>query len=140
MRLEDHVDAVEPALARRREGGANLGGMVAVVVDHAHTGGAAAKLESAIYPAELGQAFADSGRIDVKSHAHGHSSGGVEDVVNAGHPQVKFSERFSTILDGESRSKLARGCCSRSSAVIQRGIGAAGMIESDAKVGVLAQS
>src|SRR5215472_5858 len=139
MRLEDHVDAVEPALARRREGGANLGGMVAVVVDHAHTGGAAAKLEAAIYPAELGQAFADSGRVDVKSHADGHSSGGVEDVVNAGHPQVKFSERFSTILDGESRSKLlARGCGSRRSAGIQRDIGAAGMVESDAKVGVLA--
>jgi hypothetical protein len=53
VRLEYNVDLAESALAGGGEGGADLGGMVAVVVDHAYAGGRASQLESAIDSAEV---------------------------------------------------------------------------------------
>src|SRR5947209_9395688 len=51
VRLEDHVNPVEAALAGSREGGANLGGMVSVIINHADVGHAALELKPAVYSA-----------------------------------------------------------------------------------------
>src|SRR5262249_19210871 len=51
VRLEDDVDVLEPALAGSRQGGADLSGMVAVVVNHAHARGMSTQLETAVHSA-----------------------------------------------------------------------------------------
>jgi hypothetical protein len=53
VRLEYNVDLAESALAGGGEGGADLGGVVAVVVDHAYARACASQLESAIHAAEV---------------------------------------------------------------------------------------
>src|SRR5579864_9409811 len=59
MRLEDDMDLLEAALPRRRQRRLDLGGMMAVVVDHAHAGNASAQLEPAVDAAELVERRAD---------------------------------------------------------------------------------
>ena len=55
MRLEDDVDLPEAALQRRGQGSANLGGVVAVVVDDGDAVGVADQLEAAVDAVELRQ-------------------------------------------------------------------------------------
>src|SRR5262249_10232665 len=46
VRLEDYMNTLEGALARRSQRGANLRGMMAVVVDHADVGDPTSQLET----------------------------------------------------------------------------------------------
>ena len=58
VRLEDHDQPPPEALARRRQGGADLGRVVAVVADHHDAAGLAAELEAAVDAAELAERLA----------------------------------------------------------------------------------
>ena len=55
MRLEEHDEAAAEALARRREGRADLGRMMPVVAHHHDAADLAAHLEAAVDAAELRQ-------------------------------------------------------------------------------------
>ena len=90
VRLKDDVDLAEAALPRRRQRGANLGGMMAVVVDHGDAVGAALELEAAIHAVEVGQAFADLVDRNVQSNADGDGGSGVAHVVLAGNVQLEI--------------------------------------------------
>src|SRR5579863_1809712 len=59
MRLEYDVNLAEAALLRRRQRGFDLGWMMAIIVDHAHTRSTPAKLEAPVYAAELIERRAD---------------------------------------------------------------------------------
>ena len=54
VRLEQHVDTLKAAGARGRESGANLGGVVAVVVDHGDAALGATHLKAAVDTMEFG--------------------------------------------------------------------------------------
>src|SRR5258708_33683326 len=70
MRLEDCVDALESTLARCRESGADLRGMMAVIVNHADAGGRALELEAAINAAKVFQGLADLVERNIKAYSH----------------------------------------------------------------------
>ena len=91
MRLKDHVDFAESALPRSRQGGANLGGMVAVVVDYADTRGLAAQLEAPVHAAKFFQRHADVICLDIESDSHRNGRGCVQNVVRTGHVQAKLA-------------------------------------------------
>jgi len=65
VRLKDHVDALESALARRSQSGANLRGMMAVVVDYAYAARPAFVLEAAIHTGKVLQPFTDAVRRNI---------------------------------------------------------------------------
>src|SRR5437588_604122 len=92
MRLEDDMDAVESALAGSSQGGANLSGMMAVVVNHGNAGGLAFELETAVNAAKALQRLADAISINVEADAHGYGSGGIQHIVMAGHLQMKITQ------------------------------------------------
>src|SRR5262249_1267632 len=106
MRLKDNMNTIEAALPRGSQRGANLGGMGAIVGDHAHPGGASAKLEGAINPAEALQAFAYARRIDVQPDPNRHGRRGVKYVVGSRDLQVKIPQRLLPVLDREVRIVL----------------------------------
>ncbi len=54
VRLEDDVNLAVRALARRRQRGANLGGVVAVIVHHRDAARLAALLEAPVHAAKVG--------------------------------------------------------------------------------------
>jgi hypothetical protein len=54
VRLKDDMDALVAALAGGGQGGANLGGVVAVVVHHGDAARLAALLEAAVDAAKVG--------------------------------------------------------------------------------------
>src|SRR5579859_1195693 len=116
------MNALEPALAGRRQGGANFRGMVAVVVDHADFGGAAAKLKAAVDAAEVLQRLAYALGSDIKPDAHGHGCRSVQHVVTAGNAQVEIAQRLAPVLHGKMR--------------IMPGAGAFSFVHSHAKIRV----
>ena len=59
VRLKYDMDFAEATLPGRRQRGANFGGMVAVVIDHADPGGLASQLESSVHTAEVFESAAD---------------------------------------------------------------------------------
>ena len=81
--LEEDVDLAVAALAGGGEGGANFGGMVAVVVDHGDAAGGATKLKAPINSSEVIEARGDLIGGNFKLAGDGNGGGGVEDVVAA---------------------------------------------------------
>jgi len=75
--LEEDVDALVTALAGGGEGGANLGGVVAVIVNDGDAGGFALALEAAVHAAEVSQAFGDLFGGDGELVGDGDGGGGV---------------------------------------------------------------
>jgi hypothetical protein len=84
MRLEDDVNAPKATLARCRQSGANLGGMVAIVVDDRHTVGAALELEAAIDTGKVRESCTNLIGGNVETEANGDRGGRVTDVVLTG--------------------------------------------------------
>ena len=66
VRLEQHVNASKAAGARGRERGANLGGVMAVVVDHGDAALRAAHLKAAVHAAEMPPALRESSRRECR--------------------------------------------------------------------------
>ena len=100
--LEDNVNAAVAALAGGGERGEDLGGVMAVIVDHTYAGCASAKLEAAVYTAETVERAADVAKFDVQACADGDGRGGVQYVVGAGNVQREFAQIFSAIGDLEA--------------------------------------
>src|SRR5258708_27648606 len=103
------MDALEPALARRSQSGADLRGMMAVVIDHAYAAGPAFVLEAAIDAGKVLQAFADAVRGNIQPDAHSHRGRGVEHVVVPRNLQMEFPQRSSVVLDGKMGVMLVAG-------------------------------
>jgi len=101
MGLEDDVDVPESALASGGEGGSNLGGVVAVVVDDGDAGGFAAQLEAAIDAVKAAEAFGDFVGGDFELVGDGDGGGGVEDVVSAGDMKFEGAEGAGGGVDEE---------------------------------------
>ena len=83
--LENNVDTAESALARSGESGANLCGVVAVVIDHGHAVDTALELKATVYSVESGQTLADLVDWNIQADTDGNRRGRVPDVVFAGH-------------------------------------------------------
>ena len=86
------MNASKLAKLRGGERGADLGGMMAVVVNHGDAAGLAAHLKPAIDAGIAGDGFANRFQLDVQLQAHRDGGRGVEHVVNAGHAQMKRSQ------------------------------------------------
>ena len=109
MRLEQNQQAIERAAARGFESGANLDGMVAVIVDQRDAGDDALDLETAGDAGEIGQAGADQIGRDIQIQADGGSGSGVANIVNAGRPgKMEFAEVFAAIDQAEIAGKAAQ--------------------------------
>ncbi len=81
MRLEDDVHTLKSALSGCSESGANLGRMVSVVVNDADAGGLAAKLEAAVYAAEVVECRADIVGRDIERGAYRNCRGRIQNIV-----------------------------------------------------------
>ena len=92
MRLEYDVDFAEAALPRGRKRGTNLGGMMAVVINHADARGLASQLEPAIHAAEVLESDADVVGADVETDSDRDGCGRIQDVMHSGHVQTEFAE------------------------------------------------
>ena len=103
MRLKHHQHATaEPAC--RGERGANLGGMMPVVVDHAHASRFAARLEAAAHAAEPRQRLGDQREAHLDLETDRDRRQRVQHVVVAGHVQFQRTERASERLDLKARA------------------------------------
>ncbi len=83
--------------------------MVAVIVNHAYVGGAAAQLKTTIDAAEALQAFANEVRGNVQAHAHRHRGRGIEHVVVSRHLQVEIAQVLAPIVHLKVRRVLVMG-------------------------------
>ena len=102
VRLEEDVDAGEAAVAGGAEGGEDLGGVVAVVVDDGDVVDDAFDLEAAVDATEGGEAGGDLVGRDAELDADGDGGGGVEDVVAAGDMELEGAEEQAAIVDLEA--------------------------------------
>jgi hypothetical protein len=101
VRLEDYVNLAVSALAGRGKGCANLGGVVAVVVDDCDTSNFAVQLETPVNSAEVFKRLANVRDRNVESYADGYGGGRVQDVVQSGNVQAEFAEIGAAISDLE---------------------------------------
>src|SRR2546423_9092200 len=101
VRLEDHEQAAVPELSRRLDGGANLGGMVAVVVVHGGALEQAEQLQPAMRSREMLERNGDLLEVDADLERHSRGAGRVLDVVPAALAQVDAAERQPAVMDGE---------------------------------------
>ena len=104
MGLEDDVNSAEAALPSGGQGRADLGGVMAIVVDNADVSDFALELEAAIDAAEILERAANGVDRDVEADASGDGSGGVQDIVRAGDMNGYFNtatRRAQCFSDGE---------------------------------------
>src|ERR1700730_15719147 len=85
--LKYHVDFAEAALAGGSQCGANLGGMMAVVIDHADAGYLSAQLKTAVHATEAFLGEADGIRLDGAADSDRHGRGSVQGVMHGQHVQ-----------------------------------------------------
>src|ERR1035437_9431553 len=107
MRLEQHVNAPEPAQAWAIESGADFGGVVSVIVHDGDAALVAAHLEAAIDSAEGREALADGVGLDIEFHGNGDGGHGIEHVVEAGDTQGETADTGGAIADIELAEKRA---------------------------------
>ena len=88
MRLEQHVDAPEPAQAGSIESSANFCGVMSVIVHNGDSALLAAHLKAPVDAAEGGETFADDVGLDFEFHGDGDRGHGVEHVVAARDAQM----------------------------------------------------
>ncbi len=93
VRLEDDVNLAAAARARSGQRGANLGGMVAVVVDNRHAARLAALLEAPVDAAKVAETLGNFSGCDLKLPRNGDGGRGVEHIVPAGHVQLERPQR-----------------------------------------------
>ena len=93
VRLKDHVNVPVSALAGGSKRGANLGGMMAVVVNHGNAAHYAFTLEAPVDAAIVVEPFGDLLRRNFKLARNGHGGCRVQNVVTAGNMQFKRAER-----------------------------------------------
>src|ERR1700686_2904260 len=83
MRLEKDEQAIELAEARSVQCGANLGGVMSVVVYHGDVVQRALDVETAADPGEFSESFADQLRGGIQVERHGCRGCGIAHVVDA---------------------------------------------------------
>ena len=110
MRLKDHVDLAKAALPGSRQRGANLGGMMAVVVDYADPRGLAAQLETPVHAAEFLQGHANVIRLDIEADSHRNGRRRVQNVVRARHVQAELTQSRVHRRSPENGSPAAGHC------------------------------
>ena len=93
MGLEDNVNLLVAALPGRGQSGANLRGVVAVVVHHRNPAGLAAHLEAPVDPSKMVQSFRNLFAGNAKLVGNGHGGCCVENVVPAGDVEFEAAER-----------------------------------------------
>ena len=92
MRLEDDMDAPVTAFTGGGQGSANLGGMVAVVVDHRDAARRAAQLKAPVHAAKVAEAHGDLAAGNSKLVGNGDGGRGIEHVVMSRDIQLKWTE------------------------------------------------
>src|SRR5260370_8910116 len=107
MRLEQHVNAPEPAQAGSIESSANFGGVMSVIVHYGDAALLTTLLEAAIDAVERSQALADGVRLNFELHRDSDGGHGIEHVVAAGDAQGEAAETRSAIADVELADKRA---------------------------------
>jgi hypothetical protein len=101
VRLKDHVNLAIAALSGRRERCANLGGMVAIVVDDCDTSNLAAQLETPVDSAKVFKRLANVRDGNVESDADGYGGGCIQDVMQSRNVQAESAEIGAAIGDLE---------------------------------------
>ena len=104
--LEDDVDLPVAALARRGQRGANLRGMVAVVVHHRNAARLAALLEAPVHAAKVAEPLGNLFRRNLKLVRDGHRGRGVQHIVASGHVQLEGPQRPARRVHQETRKAL----------------------------------
>src|SRR5713226_6731517 len=97
MRLEDHMDLAITALPGCCQRGANLGGMMSVVINHAHPSGLAAQLEAAVHPAKVLERGTDLLDLDIEANSHRNCRRGIQNIVRTGHVETELAKVLCTV-------------------------------------------
>src|SRR5271156_1138199 len=92
MRLKNNVDVAVVAVPRGAESGANLSGVVSVVVDDGDAVDTAFELETPVDTAKVLYPLRDGLGLDLQLVGDGHGGGRVEDVVCSGDMQLKGTQ------------------------------------------------
>ena len=100
--LEDDVNLAVAALAGGGKGGANLGGVMAVVVDDGDAAGGAAKLKAPVDAAEVTEALGNFVGGNFKLAGDGDGGGGVEHIVASGNVELEGAEGAGDGVDEEA--------------------------------------
>src|SRR5580698_1708231 len=86
------MDTAARALPCRGERGANLSGMVAIVVDHRNAARRSALLEAPIDTAKVGEALGNLLRCDIKLARNSYGCSRVQYIVPARNVQLEWAE------------------------------------------------
>ena len=106
MRLEDHVDLAITALPGCGQRGANLGGMMSVVVKHTHPGGLATPLETAFHSPEILERGTNLLDLDVEANSNRNRRRGIQNVVYARHVETELTKILATVRYVETADGL----------------------------------
>src|SRR5271156_4209573 len=104
------MDTAARALPCRRERGANLRGMMAVVVDHRDSGRRSALLEAPVHAAKIGKALGNLFRLDSKLPRNGDSRGCVQHIVPARNVQLEWAESPRSRVHLKARVSASLPC------------------------------
>src|SRR4030095_11285874 len=92
MRLEQHVNAPEPAQAGSIESSSNFCWVMSVIIHNGNSACIAAFLKAPVYTAEGGQPFANDVGLNFEFHRNGDRGHRVEYVVAARDAQNEAAE------------------------------------------------
>src|SRR6185369_6582226 len=111
MGLKDHVDLRKTALARGRQGGPNLCGMMSVVVNHADAPDPSPQLKATIHSPEVFQGRGNLLGSKVQTDAHRNRGGCIQDVVGSRNLQQKLTKAFPAINHLKPTQAGLLACC-----------------------------
>ena len=109
MRLKQHEDAFESALTGRFQGGANLCGVVAVIINDSDAADFSLALKATLDPAEIREPGGNMFRRDAKLNADGNGGGGISQVMQARDGKRERTQRFAFAMHQKLRHTARQG-------------------------------
>ena len=116
MWLEDDVNPAIATLPGRGQGGANLGRVMAIIINDAYSSCGATQLKAPINTAEIIERSADMFEAHVQANAHSDRRRGIEQVVSTRYAQREFAQTFPAIVHLETAqrvvfARIQLACC-----------------------------
>src|SRR5215475_305963 len=106
MRLKDDMNLAISALFCRRQRGANLRRMMAVIVNHGYSCNLPANLEATIHSAEIFERFLYLRYGDVQADSDGNGCSGIQYVVDTRNVQAETAEIVTAIVHAKQRLRV----------------------------------
>ena len=113
------MNFAKATLPRRRQRRLNFGGMVAVIVDHTHSGCAPAQLKTPVNATELIKPGPDCFHFNIKADTDRNRRSSIQNVVHSRYMQGKLAQIFLAITHAKAAQWLALNSQARGRTIFQ---------------------